>query len=407
MRSTFSTAAFALAAFASSVLAHMEMTDRMSSVNPILHPITNLPSSAAPFRSKFNNNTDPSKIDYDMSSPLKADGSDFPCKNYLVDFGTPAGNPTATWAAGSPQKVSLDDKAPHDGGSCQLSLSYDGGKTFRVIKSIEGGCVNPAGGPETFDFTVPADAKSGNAIFAWTWFNHTGNREMYMNCAAVTITGTGTSTLDDRPEIFKANINNGCKTDEGTDVQFPDPGPDLQVISQTNLRAPTCGDSTNSTEPADSANPTLPTDSATPTEPADSADPTDSDDCPSMVSSADASYSATPTASIDSATPIDSDAPAVPTATSNVSAPTTTPTGAVSPNYTVKAGDICIDIANQQGVPLATLYQLNPDMYVLTLTPRLKFFLTLLVSSNEGCTNLKIGQDLNIRRRSRIMRDLV
>jgi LysM repeat protein len=364
MRFTFSTAAFALAAFASSsVLAHMEMTD------------------PAPFRSKFNNNTDPSKIDFDMSSPLKADGSDFPCKNYLVDFGTPAGNPTATWAAGSPQKVSLDDKAPHDGGSCQLSLSYDGGKTFRVIKSIEGGCVNPKGGPETFDFTVPADAKSGNAIFAWTWFNHTGNREMYMNCAAVTITGTGTSTLDNRPEIFKANINNGCKTDEGTDVQFPNPGPDLQVISQTNLRAPSCegspqpDQSANSTEPAASANPTEPADSANPTEPADSADPTNSADCTSSASSADA------------ATPTDVEVPTVPTATSSVSAPTTTPTGTVSPNYIVKAGDICMDIANRQGVPLATLYKLNPDI-------------------NAGCTNLAIGQALNIRRRSRIMRDL-
>jgi LysM repeat protein len=372
MRSTFSTAAFALAAFASSVLAHMEMTD------------------PAPFRSKFNKNA--AQVDFDMNAPLKSDGSDFPCKNYLVDFGTPAGDPTATWAAGSPQKVALDDKAAHKGGSCQLSLSYDGGKTFRVIKSIEGGCVNPEGGPHTFDFTVPADAKSGNAIFAWTWFNHTGNREMYMNCAAVSITGTGTSTLEDRPEIFKANINNQCKTVEETDVQFPDPGPDLQVISQADLSPPNCKDSPQPDQPAD------------PTEPAESADPTSSTSSADSTSSAssapvDASYSATPDAPIDSATPdapidsatpTDSGAPTkapVSTGTSNVSAPATTPTGTISPTYTVKAGDICINIAKQQGVPLATLYKLNPDI-------------------NEGCTNLKVGQDLNIRRRSRIMRDL-
>ncbi len=292
-----------------------------------------------------------------MSKPLLHDGSDFPCKNYLGDFDqSPAGDPTATWAAGSPQKITLDDKAPHDGGSCQLSLSFDGGKTFRVIKSIEGGCVNPKGGEHTFDFNVPADTKSGKAIFAWTWFNHTGNREMYMNCAAVTITGTGTSTLNDRPEIFKANIGNGCSTTELTDVEFPDPGPDLEVISKDNLLIPTCVDP-NSPQPSQSANPS---------EPAVVADPTNSVDSTSSADSADASYSATPT---------DSDAPnePVPTRTSNVSAPATTPTptGTISPTkYTVKAGDICIDIAKQQGVTLANLMKLNPNMYVLTPKPR-------------------------------------
>ena len=304
-----------------------------------------------------------------MSKPLLSDGSDFPCKNYLGDFNqSPAGDPTATWAAGSPQKVTLDDKAAHDGGSCQLSLSFDGGKTFRVIKSIEGGCVNPKGGEHTFDFNVPADTKSGKAIFAWTWFNHTGNREMYMNCAAVTITGSGTSTLNDRPEIFKANINNGCKTDETTDVEFPDPGPDLEVISKQFLRVPSCG-GTDSPQPNQSADPSEPPVFDKPSNSVDSTSSTSSAD------SADASYSATPT---DSAAPTDSDAPTkkpVQTKTSDDSAPATTPTptGTISPTkYIVKAGDICINIAKQQGVTLANLLKLNPDVYVQTPQPPLE-----------------------------------
>lgn len=352
-----------------------------------------------------------------MSSPLHADGSNFPCKNYLKDFdSSPAGDPTATWAAGSSQQVTLDDKAAHDGGSCQLSMSFDGGKTFKVIKSIEGNCVNPQGGKHSFDFTVPAETKSGKAIFAWTWFNHTGNREMYMNCAAVTITGTGTSTLNDRPEIFKANIGNGCSTTEKTDVKFPDPGPDLDVLASESLLLPTCtkDDSSQPTQSAD------PTDVADPAEPTDVADPTNSADSTSSASSATSAnlanptYSAAPTGSdeptepIYSAAPTGSDVPTkepVPTRTSSESAPTATPTGSNSLKYTVKAGDICINIAKQQDIQLDTLYKLNPAMYVL-IKIRLKSFLTFLVSSNKDCTNLEIGQDLNIRRRSRIMRRL-
>jgi LysM repeat protein len=309
-----------------------------------------------------------------MTSPLKPDGSNFPCKNYHEDFDkSPAGDPTATWAAGSSQKVTFGGSATHEGGSCQLSMSFDGGKTFKVIKSIEGSCV-PLQGGGSLDFTVPADTKNGKAIFAWTWFNHTGNREMYMNCAAVTITGTGTSTLNDRPEIFKANINNGCETDEKTDVKFPDPGPDVEVLSSESLAAPKCE---NQAQPDESDDPTTPTE---PTEPTKSAaeSTTDSNSSESSTS-ADSDYS-TSSARLADPTPVEStpveptpvestpvestDEEPVATRSSSVSAPTATPTGALGPTYTVKAGDICMNIAKQQDIPLATLYSLNPDMYV-------------------------------------------
>lgn len=96
-----------------------------------------------------------------------------------------------------------------------------------------------------------------------TWFNNLGNREMYMNCAVVTITGGGggggggggsgglgdsgsgdgplvignegigkRSTLEKRiwggPSMFIANIGNGCSVPSGRDVMFPDPGSSVE-----------------------------------------------------------------------------------------------------------------------------------------------------------------------------------
>jgi LysM repeat protein len=333
----FTTAAFALAAFASSALAHMELT------------------SPAPFRSKDNKFA--TTTDFDMTSPLLATGTNFPCKGYQSDFTTPAGTSTATWVAGSQQQITLDGGAPHNGGSCQLSMSYDGGKTFRVIQSIEGNCANPTPGPQNFSFTVPADAKSGKAIFAWTWFNHTGNREMYMNCAAVDITGSGTSELQDRPEIFTANIGNGCTVPEGTDVQFPNPGPDVQVLSKASLGPPT-GNCAVTSSPSSAPNNSEPT-----------------------PSSATSSHSPAPTESADP-----TEEPCS-TSTSQAPASTTTPGSDVGTTYTVVSGDTCDDIAAKNNVPVNTIMTLNPQV-------------------NSGCTNLMPDQVINLRRRSRIMRNL-
>jgi hypothetical protein len=194
-------------------------------------------SYPAPFRAKNNPYADPSTIDYSMTSSLNADGSNFPCKGYQTDMGTPAGKPTADWTAGSSYNFSLAGGATHEGGSCQASLSYDKGKTFKVIHSYEGNC--PSSTTESFPFTVPADAPTGDAIFAWEWYNKVGNREIYMNCAAVTINGGSGSTskasnasststpFAQRPDIFVANIGKGCTTVEGKEVQFPQPGPDV------------------------------------------------------------------------------------------------------------------------------------------------------------------------------------
>jgi hypothetical protein len=66
--------------------------------------------------------------------------------------------------------------APHGGGSCQFSLSYDNGVTFKVIHSIEGGCPLDAV-MNKYTVPIPTSAPAAErALFAWTWFNRIGNR---------------------------------------------------------------------------------------------------------------------------------------------------------------------------------------------------------------------------------------
>ncbi|KAK0120053.1 hypothetical protein ONS95_011466 [Cadophora gregata] len=179
------------------------------------------------------------KQDNNNHAPLSPDGSNFPCRGHLSDLGTPAGKSVVTWNAGSEYSFTIvgaieapNAPAFHNGGSCQAALSYDSGKTWKVIHSYQGACPTSTGGQ--FKFNVPSDAKDGAAVFGWLWWNHTGNREMYMNCASVTIaSGSGPAPaipFEKRPDIFRANIGNGCTTADETDVFFPNPGPDVTTV---------------------------------------------------------------------------------------------------------------------------------------------------------------------------------
>ncbi|KAJ4403633.1 hypothetical protein N0V82_010627, partial [Gnomoniopsis sp. IMI 355080] len=147
--------------------------------------------------------------------------------------------------------ASEGSSANHGGGSCQISLSTDGAKTFTVLQSIIGNC--PTSGTSNLDFSIPADAPTGNHVLAWTWHNQIGNREMYMNCASVTLTSSSggaevkkmarAAAYASRPGIFIANVGSagdGCKTEESFDVVYPRPGPDV-VNDSSKPKAPTCG----------------------------------------------------------------------------------------------------------------------------------------------------------------------
>ncbi|KAK7713848.1 hypothetical protein SLS57_007353 [Botryosphaeria dothidea] len=179
--------------------------------------------------------------DYNIKSPLSPDGSDFPCKG--LDQAQGSLPTSATWKAGQTYNTTIDGTANHSGGSCQLSLSYDNGKTWKVIKSMIGGC--PTQGTNSFEFTIPMTAPSGTALFAWSWINHTGNREFYMNCAVVTIQGQQDGSLCMFPNLYVANLKgiNSCVSPEGTDTMYPHPGSDVVFGDGMSASSPVTGGS--------------------------------------------------------------------------------------------------------------------------------------------------------------------
>ncbi|KAH7090777.1 hypothetical protein FB567DRAFT_299670 [Paraphoma chrysanthemicola] len=215
---------------------------------PLIHAHMQM-INPSPFRDPHSNRQNEPK-DWNILNPLHADGSDFACKGY--QWNTPW-TPVATYEAGKTYNMELKGGATHGGGSCQLSMSFDRGVTFKVIKSIVGGCPDR----KKYSFTIPKELGRGlgkrrtTGLFAWTWFNRVGNREMYMNCAVVDIVPKGASKrdlevrsepLDARdvamvnaaaqralasyPPLFVANLAsvNDCITKETYDVVFDDPG---------------------------------------------------------------------------------------------------------------------------------------------------------------------------------------
>jgi len=207
------------------------------------------------------------------NSPLLADGSDFPCKQRSGVYA--AEGASNTMPIGVNQTLSFIGSATHGGGSCQISLTTDKAPTassqWQVIYSIIGGCPTGAAGniggdpngsgASKFEFSIPEGIAPGEYTLAWTWFNKIGNREMYMNCAPVTVTG-GSKKRDAEaepiaplgidapaqapgfsvnkrasfPPMFVANVGapgGGCGTTESADLMFPNPGQYVQYAGAT------------------------------------------------------------------------------------------------------------------------------------------------------------------------------
>ncbi|KAJ2779970.1 hypothetical protein H4R18_003716 [Coemansia javaensis] len=131
-----------------------------------------------------------------MSSPISS-GNMSTNAMPLCKHTQPWPQPVAEWAAGQSVTVKFHPGgAPHGGGHCQFSLSYDGGKTFVVVHEILETCL--AGGSSDsgyqYSFALPPGVPaSPTAVFSWTWVNAIGSREFYMNCADVAISGTSQS----------------------------------------------------------------------------------------------------------------------------------------------------------------------------------------------------------------------
>ncbi|GAB0133844.1 hypothetical protein EsDP_00002238 [Epichloe bromicola] len=237
MKFSTTNTALAILSAAGFAAAHMEMKD------------------PPPLRSKFNKFT--TNIDYDMTAPLAPSGANFPCRGHLSVLGSPQAKPVADWVPGQIQTLTIVGGANHGGGSGQVALSRDNGKSWTAFHAWIGNF--PASGESKYQFMLPNDTPAGEAIFAWTWFNKVGNREMYMNCAVVNVTGGGkkkrgsTQSFQSRPDMFVANVGNGCGTTEGTDLMFPNPGPDVDMESKKT--APPTGSCPGSTSDGSSPAP--------------------------------------------------------------------------------------------------------------------------------------------------------
>ncbi|CAG8409677.1 unnamed protein product [Penicillium salamii] len=191
------------------------------------------------------------------------------CKISPGDFNVPTEE--ATYRTGSNNIIKLLGSATHGGGSCQVSLTSDREPTinseWKVIKSYEGGCPakvpwNLNGSAESdhslqLHFAIPEGIAPGKYTLAWTWFNWVGNREMYMNCAPITVANDSPSNSSDHmpkqspafPPMFLANVN-GCMKRENVDVRFPWPGSIVEYNGDSKNRPP-------ESEPVCTGNPTF------------------------------------------------------------------------------------------------------------------------------------------------------
>ncbi|KAH7016623.1 hypothetical protein B0J12DRAFT_586289 [Macrophomina phaseolina] len=165
------------------------------------------------------------------------DGASYPCMwpTWSQESGLGSQSERTTLQVGAQNTVKFDGTAVHNGGGCQLSITTDTtpqrNSTFKVFLSIEGGCPGMGSTAAEFPYTLPASIPSGDAIFAWTWFPvSSGGKEMYMNCAPVTVTGGADDDAEFRklPDLFVANLANDdeftCQTQDNRVVEFPDPG---------------------------------------------------------------------------------------------------------------------------------------------------------------------------------------
>lgn len=118
-----------------------------------------------------------------------------------------------------------------------MSLSYDSGRTFTVIKSFIGGCPLT----DEYEFQIPLQAPQGIALFSWSWINNVGNRDFYQNCAWVEIQNSKKATQKlSGAEMFVANLQGHCMVPEGYDFVYPNVGPDVEYGGDVDFYTDIC-----------------------------------------------------------------------------------------------------------------------------------------------------------------------
>jgi hypothetical protein len=178
-------------------------------------------------------NPQPFSAEYMATSPLASDGSNFPCQ-----YTGPSSynfNHMNEMAVGQDQLLSFNGSASHGGGTCQLAVTLDTAPTkssvWKNIMVLEGGCPvvgNGNDGTKTFKFQIPAGFPNGKATFSWVWNNRIGNREIYMSCAPITVSGgadDGKAFYNSLPDLYVVNMPpEDCTVAENGNLIIPNPG---------------------------------------------------------------------------------------------------------------------------------------------------------------------------------------
>ncbi|KAJ1656456.1 hypothetical protein IWQ61_003973 [Dispira simplex] len=138
------------------------------------------------------------KPDYDLMSPIGRDNKPIAP---LCHHTTPLLSSAGTYQAGGTIEVEFKNtNTTHNGGHCEFSLSYDGGKTFVAIQTILKTCFYADEARtvmnRSFSVSIPQGAPSGKAVFSWSWVNASGNREFYMTCSDIEIEGSKCGFLE-------------------------------------------------------------------------------------------------------------------------------------------------------------------------------------------------------------------
>ncbi|NBU34285.1 hypothetical protein EB118_06980 [bacterium] len=122
-------------------------------------------------------------VDYNLRSPLNSAPFTFPCKGF------PKG-PSTQNVIGQ-VVVTLEGTAIHGGGHCQFGVSFDD-RTFVVLETIVRNCLLTG---MSYPIDIPSSIGTGPVTLFWTWINAIGNREYYMECADIYVSGSGSGTV--------------------------------------------------------------------------------------------------------------------------------------------------------------------------------------------------------------------
>lgn len=133
-------------------------------------------------------------VDYNLMAPINA-GYSFPCKGY-------SSGPVTKTISGNTVSISLEGTATHGGGHCQFGISTDD-KTFLVLKTVIRECLITS---MSYSFNLPNNLPNTKVTVFWTWVNAIGNREYYMDCADVQLTGSAEQTTVNGKSLLVLNL---------------------------------------------------------------------------------------------------------------------------------------------------------------------------------------------------------